>query len=113
MQKGLGFEIVVIVGDNSSSFAIVIWVVAIVIFFAFHLSCLSASRCHGKHKGYLRTIEQNANFGRTQDHLSISKISTKQGKSRHNNNNDDDDDGVVHSPHAAVMEQRMSTYSPV
>ena len=75
--------------------------------FAFRLCCLSASRCHGNDEPYLRTIEQNAIFGRTQDHLlSINSIATKDAK-RENNN---DDDGVVHSLHAAVMEQRMSTY---
>ena len=53
---------------------------------------------------YLRTNEQNCKLGRTQDHLSINDMTTKQD--RVHNNNDDDDDGVNASD-AAVIEERV------
>ena len=63
---------------------------------------------------YLRTIEQNATFGRTQDHLSVNNITTKQGQRKHNDkDDDDDDDGVVCSLHAVVNEERVKAYGPV
>ena len=73
-------------------------------------SCfLSVWCCHGKcRKPYLRTIEQNAIFGRTQDHLSINNIATKQGKrGNDDDDDDDDDDDGVYALHAAVNEERV------
>ena len=62
---------------------------------------------------YLRTIEQNATFGRTQDHLSINNTSTKQGQRKHKVDHNDDDDDGVYSLHAAVNEERVKAYGPV